>query len=139
METAPILDSKWFFGGNATFTVENPKGDYYTFKVVKKEQNAFYHETFFIKVMTGSDNERNYTYVGVLRRNGTIVLTRGSKLARTDIRVRVAEWAMRAMITGTLPDGYRIHHAGNCGVCGRKLTTPESVLAGVGPVCAGRF
>jgi hypothetical protein len=29
-------------------------------------------------------------------------------------------------------------HSGNCYVCGRLLTTPESIAAGIGPVCAGR-
>jgi hypothetical protein len=28
---------------------------------------------------------------------------------------------------------------GVCGVCGRTLTVPESIAAGIGPVCAGRF
>lgn len=28
---------------------------------------------------------------------------------------------------------------GTCGVCGRTLTDPESITAGIGPVCAARF
>lgn len=28
---------------------------------------------------------------------------------------------------------------GRCGCCGRELTDPESIAAGIGPVCAGRF
>lgn len=28
--------------------------------------------------------------------------------------------------------------SGNCWVCGRQLTTLESIEAGIGPVCAGR-
>lgn len=28
---------------------------------------------------------------------------------------------------------------GECGVCGRTLTNPESIAAGIGPICAGRL
>lgn len=28
---------------------------------------------------------------------------------------------------------------GMCGICGRTLTNPESVAAGIGPVCASKF
>lgn len=31
------------------------------------------------------------------------------------------------------------HRTGSCCVCGRTLTNPESVAAGIGPICAGRF
>ncbi|MGB1276452.1 MAG: DUF6011 domain-containing protein [Nannocystaceae bacterium] len=30
----------------------------------------------------------------------------------------------------------QIYHAGSCVMCGRKLTTPESLSRGFGPVCA---
>lgn len=30
------------------------------------------------------------------------------------------------------------HEIGACGVCGRTLTNPESIAAGIGPVCAGK-
>lgn len=29
--------------------------------------------------------------------------------------------------------------SGNCMVCGRELTNPESIEAGIGPVCAGKW
>lgn len=32
--------------------------------------------------------------------------------------------------------GRKTHH---CGMCGRELTNPESIAAGIGPICAGRF
>ena len=31
------------------------------------------------------------------------------------------------------------HQTGRCCCCARKLTNPESVAAGIGPICAGRF
>jgi hypothetical protein len=38
-----------------------------------------------------------------------------------------------------LPGGYKIHHEGRCGKCGRLLTVPESVETGIGPECAKRM
>jgi hypothetical protein len=32
-----------------------------------------------------------------------------------------------------------VYHEGRCGACGRRLTTPESISSGLGPVCAGRI
>jgi hypothetical protein len=29
--------------------------------------------------------------------------------------------------------------SGNCSICGRDLTDPESIERGIGPICAGKF
>ena len=39
---------------------------------------------------------------------------------------------------GVLPEALRVLHHGRCGRCGRKLTTPESIRLGLGPVCVTR-
>lgn len=31
------------------------------------------------------------------------------------------------------------HRTGSCCICGRTLTDPESIAAGIGPICAGKF
>ena len=42
------------------------------------------------------------------------------------------------------PDHYEQQHgieyqfASTCRVCNRKLTTPESIESGIGPICGGR-
>lgn len=137
-DVAPIRDFKFFFGGNATFTVDNGKGKHYTFKVRRKEANDnFQNEVFFLSVMWGTDNENDYRYMGVLKYDGIVRLTRGSKVSADDNRLKVAQWAIKKVLTGTeLPDGYAIMHAGRCCKCGRKLTNPASIENGVGPECA---
>ena len=44
----------------------------------------------------------------------------------------VAQLATKARI----PEHLEIFHEGRCCACGRKLTTPESILSGIGPECA---
>lgn len=139
--TASIKDFRFFFAGKAIFTVSNSRGDYFTYKVVKKEANArFQTECFMIMVMNGPDNETSYAYMGLLNRNGEIKLTKGSKVDFTDPRYQVAKWALRkAMLQEPIAPGSDIRHAGSCCVCGRTLTTPESIAKGIGPKCESRW
>jgi hypothetical protein len=37
---------------------------------------------------------------------------------------------------GHIPTELVIRHNGSCGRCGRKLTVPTSIKAGIGPECA---
>jgi len=37
-----------------------------------------------------------------------------------------------------MPDNVEFYHSGNCAKCGRKLTTPESIKNGLGPICFNR-
>ena len=39
---------------------------------------------------------------------------------------------------GRMPLTLTVFHDGKCGRCGRKLTVPESIQSGLGPVCAGQ-
>jgi len=93
---------------------------------------------FFGALLTGSDNEHNYTYMGLV--NGEAVrVTKASKYAQDSKPVAVLAWAL-AVVNGkrNLPEGYAIRHEGRCGRCGRTLTVPESIDSGLGPECAGR-
>lgn len=49
--------------------------------------------------------------------------------------------AARFLIAGDTTAAGKMYamRSGNCYVCNRTLTTPESVAAGIGPVCAGRL
>jgi len=138
--TAPIKDVKFFFAGKAIFTVSNDKGTHYTFKVSKAPSNPnFQGEMFFVSVMTGSDNESDYTYMGVLKRDCRIVQTKKTTIGAGDVRFKTAQWAINKVLTGTeLPEGYAIRHAGRCCACGRLLTNPDSIDSGIGPECAKR-
>lgn len=130
-----MISKKFLLAGNATFTVSNPDGKHYTFKVEKVE--GVNNIMWFIKALTGPDNSNSYTYMGMVTENG-VKLTRASKYTNDSTIYKVCNWAVHGIMTdGTLPAGYDIQHAGTCGRCGRKLTTPSSINLGLGPVCAG--
>jgi len=134
-----MISKKFLLSGNATFTVSNKEGKHYTFNVYKSDITASSSSNplFFIKVLTGPDNTNDFTYLGMVLESG-VKLTRASKYTLDSIVYKVADWIVRAIINdGFLPAGYSVNHAGCCGRCGRKLTTPESIKLGLGPVCVG--
>jgi Family of unknown function (DUF6011) len=65
-----------------------------------------------------------------------VVLTAKSHYTAETVPVRVLRWALvRVWNDLPLPEGYRLHHEGRCGRCGRLLTVPESITSGYGPEC----
>jgi hypothetical protein len=140
--TAPVgLD--FIFAGQAIFTVSNPTGRSYTYRVSLKKGEPgtrFAGEAWFVGLLTGPQNTGDYTYLGKLdRATGAVRLTRASAYPEDAVPVMVVRWALKLMLAGaTLPSGYEVRHAGRCGRCGRVLTVPESIDSGIGPVCAGR-
>jgi len=130
-----MIDLSFVLAGKATFTVSNPTGEHYTYKVRRKKATPS-GELYFISMLTGPDNTYDYTYMGILDRGNHAHITKASRYLDSSKPVRVFNWAMD-VITGKrkLPDGYAIRHAGRCGRCGRLLTTPESITSGYGPEC----
>lgn len=132
-----IHDPRFFEGGNALFTVSNPTGERYTYKIRKPRPTTPY----FVSLLTGPDNRTSYTYIGLYipqRPNDPIQLTQKSKLPPTSTPIRVFSWAVRLIRSGRpIPQGYAIQHEGRCCRCGRVLTVPESIERGIGPECAG--
>ncbi len=140
--TAANIGKDFLLAGRAVFTVANPKGERYTFRVSKKEPvegSGYTRPTYFISLLTGSDNENDFTYMGILV-NGRVVVTKASKFTVSSIPVQVAEWVCRLMLADrTVPAGYFLGHEGKCGRCGRTLTVPSSLITGLGPDCAAKM
>ena len=130
---APQL-KQFILGGNATFTLHNTlKGTHLTFKVQQSKQEK---DLFFVKVLTGSDNEADYTYLGLIK-NNIYWHGRKSRISRDAISARAFEWFWSNI--SRLPDGLQVMHNGRCGRCGRTLTVPESIASGFGPECIKMF
>ena len=136
-----MIDLKWVRAGRALFTVSNPKGERYTFRVALGKANEKYPKaSFFVGLLTGPNNEDDYTYMGVLTDDATLRLTKASKYPVDSAPVRVFSWVLR-VITGAaaLPPGYNIQHEGKCCRCGRTLTVPESIESEIGSECASKM
>jgi hypothetical protein len=131
--------------GNATFTVECPDGDHYTYKVQMVPGNEQYpNDAYFVKTLIGPDNTSAYAYMGRLSPDtGAVTVTAKSKQFEEQYRFRL----LNRILARVWADdhaayeqhGFKTHHEGKCGRCGRTLTVPESIQSGIGPECARRM
>jgi hypothetical protein len=120
---------------NGCITIENPaSGQHRTFRVSTLKRGNLKGRRI-LSLLTGPDNEFSYTGFAFVASDGTISVWRskqGSNLL----------WEVFArMIANPAPfeeKGAVYHFEGRCRCCNRTLTTPESIQAGIGPVCAGR-
>lgn len=133
-EGADVL--KFALAGNSTFTIVSKKtANRFTYKVRVSEDGKL----FFVKVLTGNDNENDFTFLGTIwsdsrrfRRGNRSPISEGAPSAQA------FAWFWSKLLTGALPSTLDFHHEGRCGRCGRKLTVPESIRTGLGPECASK-
>lgn len=125
----------FMLGGNATVTLQSVRsGARFTFKITASDDGA----VSFVKLLTGSDNEEDFAYLGLIRA-GAYSHGRKSKIGPDAPSAKAFAWAFAHLARGSIPDGLEIYHEGRCGRCNRKLTVPESILSGFGPECSGRM
>ena len=124
--------------GNATITLVSKKtGARFTYNVkAPKEDNGTVR---FVSVLTGSNNESDFSYAGVVRKGQGFSTTAKSKVGPDAPSVQAFGWAFAAIRSGTIPANLEVWHEGRCCRCGRKLTVPESVASGIGPDCAEKM
>jgi hypothetical protein len=122
--------------GNATLTLQSLKsGTHFTYKVraAKEDPNSTRASvpTWFVSLLANG-NEGQFTYLGIIQ-GAAFRLTRNSKAGADAPSVKAFTyfWALR-----DLPGNLVVRHEGRCGRCGRTLTVPESIDAGIGPECA---
>jgi hypothetical protein len=137
------ISKEFVMAGDAIFTIETPDQGHRTYRIQKVEGSERYPaDAYFAKLLTGPDNTRDYTYLGKLT-NGAVTVTaksqqwNGTYPLRLLNRVLARVWADDHAAYEN--HGYRVHHEGRCGRCGRTLTVPESVESGIGPECARKM
>jgi len=122
----------FIFGGNALFTVRNPKTENrLTFKVTKHKKD----DIFFVKVLTNPDV---YEFIGSIRPGTKFKHSKKSRISDEAQSVKVFDFVFNKLITSSLPQFIEIWHEGRCCACGKTLTTPESIQRGIGPECFRR-
>jgi hypothetical protein len=149
-EIHPLVGSDlntFIFAGNATFTLVNEStGNRFTYRIRKAGYGtSTFNENvgiFYVSVLNGSDNNSSYTFLGTYF-GGTNQMYRHSLKSKIGISAgsnQVITWFFSKFIKNpTLFSTIKVHHAGKCGRCGKKLTTPESVKSGLGPKCGNRI
>jgi hypothetical protein len=133
----------FILAGNSTFTILKPStGGRFTYHVsIPKDKTPETSNIWFVSVLTGSDNEHNYSYIGYIKIvNQRHTFIHGGSKAKANLEaasVVVFNGVFNTMLThGMLSSKLEVWHEGKCGRCGRKLTVPESIKNGIGPECA---
>jgi|SRR6478752_825415 len=130
---APSALAAFVLAGNATFTVRSEQsGNRFTFKVRKPSETS----PHFVSVLTGSDNENDFSFLGSIFGGKVYSHGRKSSISAESLSARAAQWVVSKVIKGEPLNGCEVWHAGRCGRCNRKLTVPESIETGLGPECA---
>ena len=126
----------YLYGGRGMVTLQSHKtGAHLTFKFGVPEDRGE-RGPVFVRVLTGPDNESNYTYIGYLwGPNGGLSYFHGrrSRVTQEAPSVRAIRWFTRSLVAGRVPEGVDVYHEGVCGRCGRTLTVPESIESGNRP------
>jgi hypothetical protein len=129
--------------GNATFTVTSRvSGTRFTYKVVKAEpREGDPTSRWFVRVLSGPNNETDYAYIGMVSHNPQYpaprFFTRRGETPPPS--AKAFDWTFHtAFMRDDAYERITVHHEGRCGRCGRKLTVPESVESGFGPECANK-
>lgn len=133
------------FAGKATFTVE-PTAEFcrthklyphFTYRVRESKNKT----CFFLNKLTGPDNNRSYSYMGLLERSGYLRITAKSEFGPNSMEVRIANRCIAAILEGPrgirkIEDaGWTINSSGSCTRCGHTLTATASLETEVGPEC----
>jgi hypothetical protein len=138
-----IQDIKRFIiGGYAVMTLESSKtGRWFTYRIKRAKKDDL-TSPFFVSVLTGGDNESAYTYMGTIFDNQnklSFTLTKNSKIGEDALSYKAFSFFFKMMNLDKIHEDLSVYHRGICSVCGKVLTTPESLIIGIGPVCDGRL
>lgn len=130
----------FMLAGNAHVTFQSRRTDTrFTYRVqaaifARKPQRDG-GPSHFVSVLTGPDN---YTYLGCVYRRQIYAHGKKSRIAKDAPSAVAFAWVWGHLSAGKMHPELAIYHEGRCGKCGRRLTTPESIATGLGPVCGGR-
>jgi hypothetical protein len=123
---------------DGTYTVTFADGSYRTLKVKTQDEGAtFMPGARIISYLNGPDNWSNYKGFGTISAGNRLNVWR--KFAGAADLISAA----MVLLSGkeAMVNGLKAYakESGKCGMCGRKLTTPESLSYGIGPECRAKL
>lgn len=146
---------------NGIFTITNQAGDHRTFSVrTQPKDSKFMPGQRVVALLSGADNENDYTCFGKivpdcvegchervqlwrkreeskLFKYYAFLLMRIQNALETENPEQHAEEENLDFKLPVLGRVYRVQFSKRCRICNRRLTTPESIRLGIGPICAG--
>lgn len=118
-------------GGHSLVTLESGvTGARYTYKLKSTEDKR----CTFVSMLTGPNNDDNYTYIGYFKNDLTFRTSSKSKVTIDSAPAKAIAYLLGHLNT-SIPESLHVFHSCKCGCCGRTLTTPESIERGIGPEC----
>lgn len=121
------------FAGNALFTITNTlTNNHVTFKVKKhKEEDVWFVYTL--------GQYGHYDFIGTCFSDKKYKHSKNSQISPKDKKVAVFNWFLDKFFNNQDKHPMvKVYHHGRCGACHKKLTTPQSIKSGIGPICGGR-
>lgn len=142
LHTPPTMLA-FILAGNARFTLKSTKTETrFTYKVKRAKEIEGIPTPFFVSLLTGSNNDVDYTFVGTLFPRTTddslydFVFNKKCHSVKRDAKSIMAfEWFFGKIQADMPPPDLEVWHEGRCGACGRTLTVPSSIEKGIGPEC----
>lgn len=134
------ISKEFVTAGDAIFTIEQPDGTHYTYRVQHVPATERWGESWFVKLLTGPNNKSDYTYMGKLDLHTFQVSTTAKSKKFDGTRPLRLLNRVLARVYGNdhaayEQHGFKCHHEGWCGRCGHPLTVPASIESGFGPEC----
>lgn len=127
---------------DGTYTMQSGRtGEHRTFRIRTQAKDAkFAPGKQVIGLLTGRNNEGDYTNFGFITNAGTLDPWRNFRNTDTATLgvLLVAFLRQDALGVKLAEAGYTVQESRRCYRCHRVLTTPESISIGIGPECATR-
>jgi len=137
---------------NGYYTIESRKGGHRTLRIATVAKGKLKGRRI-VSLLTGPNNSDDYRGFGFVDDDGVQVWKRfagGGFSRRVYSEIVIAKhegmhmklakllWSLAVEDGQAERAGYKLLLEARCLRCNRRLTTPESIRTGVGPVCAGR-
>ena len=133
----PAATVRFMLAGSAHVTFQSRRtGTRFTYRVQQADGGDVRKVPHFVAVLTGPDS---YEYLGCIWERRAYAHGRKSRLHSDAPSAIAFAWVWKRLSAGEMHPELAVYHEGRCGACGRRLTTPESISTGLGPICAGRI
>lgn len=126
----PELMKAFAKAGNARFTLVSKKTkERFTYRVRQTGDKPH-----FVAVLTGSNNEEDYSFIGTIFDVG-FRHSQKARITASAKSVLAFDWFWHNIDHPKIATAIEFWHEGRCCRCARPLTDPASIASGFGPEC----